>query len=156
MVTHCLIQKHILRVSLSTISCASGEFVNGTVSMKPFSPIENNVKINYFFFSLFKKVFERNFYVNLNHFILCQIIYKVNCVQDTLLIFPLGDIERVGECLDKYWTHKKLMAHGCEPASVKAMMERIKPYAYGNSSCFFWRSLAKQRLCNCFFSPSTP
>ena len=136
MATHCLIQKHILRVSLSTISCASGEFINDTVSMKPFSPIENNVKINYFIFSLLKKVFERNFYVNLNHFILCQIIYKVNCVQDTLLIFPLGDIERVGDCLDKYWTHKKLMAHGCEPASVKAMMERIKPYAYGNSSWF--------------------
>lgn len=50
----------------------------------------------------------------------------------------LGDIERVGECLDKYWTHKKLMAHGCEPTSVKAMMERIKPYAYGNFSFLFF------------------
>ena len=85
----------------------------------------------------------------------CQILYQVYCVQ-VFIFFFLGDIERVGECLDKYWTHKKLMAHGCEPTSVKAMMERIKPYAYGNFFFLFFffvlKLLAKQTPCNCLFS----
>ena len=107
-----------------------------------------------FFYCLFKKVFERNFYVKLSPSMLCQILYQVYCVQ-VFIFFFLGDIERVGECLDKYWTHKKLMAHGCEPTSVKAMMERIKPYAYGNFSFLFFfvlKLLAKQTPCNCLFS----
>ena len=53
MIVYCLIQKHISEVSLSTISCTRGEFINDTVSMKPYSPIKNHVKINDFIFLLF-------------------------------------------------------------------------------------------------------
>lgn len=44
-----------------------------------------------------------------------------------------GSLSRLGECLDRSWQQKKLMAPGCEPASVRAMMEALRPLVLGQS-----------------------
>ncbi|XP_005937010.1 L-fucose kinase [Haplochromis burtoni] len=44
-----------------------------------------------------------------------------------------GSLSRLGECLDRSWQQKKLMAPGCEPASVHAMMEALRPLVLGQS-----------------------
>ncbi|XP_037622224.1 L-fucose kinase [Sebastes umbrosus] len=44
-----------------------------------------------------------------------------------------GSLSRLGLCLDRSWQHKKLMAPGCEPASVRAMMEALRPLVLGQS-----------------------
>ncbi|XP_044048231.1 L-fucose kinase [Siniperca chuatsi] len=44
-----------------------------------------------------------------------------------------GSLSRLGQCLDRSWQHKKLMAPGCEPASVRAMMEALRPLVLGQS-----------------------
>uniref|UniRef100_A0ABM0MGI0 L-fucose kinase-like n=1 Tax=Saccoglossus kowalevskii TaxID=10224 RepID=A0ABM0MGI0_SACKO len=44
-----------------------------------------------------------------------------------------GDIEKVGECLNTYWSQKKVMAPGCEPKLVGCMMEALKPSVYGQA-----------------------
>ncbi|KAF7656552.1 hypothetical protein LDENG_00039590 [Lucifuga dentata] len=44
-----------------------------------------------------------------------------------------GSLPRLGLCLDRSWQQKKLMAPGCEPASVRAMMEALRPLALGQS-----------------------
>lgn len=46
---------------------------------------------------------------------------------------PTGSLFRLGECLDRSWQQKKLMAPGCEPASVRAMMEALRPLVLGQS-----------------------
>lgn len=46
---------------------------------------------------------------------------------------PLGSLSRLGLCLDRSWKQKKLMAPGSEPASVKAMMEALRPLVLGQS-----------------------
>ncbi|XP_077374005.1 L-fucose kinase isoform X2 [Festucalex cinctus] len=44
-----------------------------------------------------------------------------------------GCLSRLGGCLDRSWQHKKRMAPGCEPASVRAMMEALRPLVLGQS-----------------------
>ncbi|KAM4734310.1 L-fucose kinase [Anableps anableps] len=44
-----------------------------------------------------------------------------------------GSLSRLGQCLDRSWQQKKLMAPGCEPASVRTMMEALKPLVLGQS-----------------------
>lgn len=44
-----------------------------------------------------------------------------------------GSLSRLAECLDRSWQQKKLMAPGCEPASVRAMMEALRPLVLGQS-----------------------
>ncbi|XP_041794358.1 L-fucose kinase isoform X2 [Chelmon rostratus] len=44
-----------------------------------------------------------------------------------------GSLFRLGLSLDRSWQHKKLMAPGCEPASVRAMMEALRPLVLGQS-----------------------
>uniref|UniRef100_A0A3P9Q8C8 L-fucose kinase n=1 Tax=Poecilia reticulata TaxID=8081 RepID=A0A3P9Q8C8_POERE len=42
-------------------------------------------------------------------------------------------LSRLGRCLDQSWQQKKLMAPGCEPASVRTMMEALRPLVLGQS-----------------------
>ncbi|KAF7224958.1 L-fucose kinase [Nothobranchius furzeri] len=44
-----------------------------------------------------------------------------------------GSLIRLGQCLDRSWQQKKLMAPGCEPGSVRTMMEVLKPLVLGQS-----------------------
>ncbi|XP_056272027.1 L-fucose kinase isoform X2 [Pseudoliparis swirei] len=44
-----------------------------------------------------------------------------------------GSLTRLGACLSRSWQHKKLMAPGCEPASVRTMMEVLQPLVLGQS-----------------------
>lgn len=44
-----------------------------------------------------------------------------------------GSLSKLGKCLDRSWQQKKLMAPGCEPASVRAMMEALRPLVLGQS-----------------------
>ncbi|XP_055365408.1 L-fucose kinase isoform X2 [Betta splendens] len=44
-----------------------------------------------------------------------------------------GCLSALGQCLDRSWQQKKLMAPGCEPASVRAMMEALRPLVLGQS-----------------------
>ncbi|XP_022614868.1 L-fucose kinase [Seriola dumerili] len=44
-----------------------------------------------------------------------------------------GSLSRLGRCLDRSWQQKKLMAPGCEPASVRTMMEALRPLVLGQS-----------------------
>ena len=44
-----------------------------------------------------------------------------------------GSLSGLGLCLDSSWQQKKLMAPGCEPASVRAMMEALRPLVLGQS-----------------------
>uniref|UniRef100_A0A8D3B8R9 L-fucose kinase n=1 Tax=Scophthalmus maximus TaxID=52904 RepID=A0A8D3B8R9_SCOMX len=44
-----------------------------------------------------------------------------------------GSLSRLGRCLDRSWEQKKLMAPGCEPASVRTMMEALRPLVLGQS-----------------------
>uniref|UniRef100_A0A1A8EKU9 L-fucose kinase n=2 Tax=Nothobranchius korthausae TaxID=1143690 RepID=A0A1A8EKU9_9TELE len=44
-----------------------------------------------------------------------------------------GSLIRLGQCLDRSWQQKKLMAPGCEPGSVRTMMEALKPLVLGQS-----------------------
>ncbi|XP_058500712.1 L-fucose kinase [Solea solea] len=44
-----------------------------------------------------------------------------------------GSLCRLGQCLDRSWQQKKLMVPGCEPASVRTMMETLKPLVLGQS-----------------------
>ncbi|XP_041651831.1 L-fucose kinase [Cheilinus undulatus] len=44
-----------------------------------------------------------------------------------------GSLSRLGACLDRSWQQKKLMAPGCEPASVRVMMDALRPLVLGQS-----------------------
>nr|XP_046249077.1 L-fucose kinase isoform X2 [Scatophagus argus] len=44
-----------------------------------------------------------------------------------------GSLSRLGVCLERSWQQKKLMAPSCEPASVRAMMEALRPLVLGQS-----------------------
>uniref|UniRef100_A0A8C7Z030 L-fucose kinase n=1 Tax=Oryzias sinensis TaxID=183150 RepID=A0A8C7Z030_9TELE len=44
-----------------------------------------------------------------------------------------GSLSRLGQCLDRSWQHKKLMAPGCEPASVRVLMDALRPLVLGQS-----------------------
>uniref|UniRef100_A0AAQ4QDP6 L-fucose kinase n=1 Tax=Gasterosteus aculeatus aculeatus TaxID=481459 RepID=A0AAQ4QDP6_GASAC len=44
-----------------------------------------------------------------------------------------GSLSGLGGCLDRSWQQKKLMAPGCEPASVRIMMEALRPLVLGQS-----------------------
>ncbi|KAM8892919.1 L-fucose kinase isoform 3-T3 [Spinachia spinachia] len=44
-----------------------------------------------------------------------------------------GSLSGLGSCLNRSWRQKKLMAPGCEPASVRTMMEALKPLVLGQS-----------------------
>lgn len=46
---------------------------------------------------------------------------------------PAGSLAGLGACLDRSWQQKKLMAPGCEPASVRTMMEALRPLVLGQS-----------------------
>jgi galactokinase/mevalonate kinase-like predicted kinase len=43
----------------------------------------------------------------------------------------LGAMEKVGDCMDKYWQMKKTMAPGCEPEFVSRIMSAVRPHALG-------------------------
>uniref|UniRef100_A0A3Q0SS81 Fucose kinase n=1 Tax=Amphilophus citrinellus TaxID=61819 RepID=A0A3Q0SS81_AMPCI len=45
----------------------------------------------------------------------------------------VDSLSKLGECLDRSWQQKKLMAPGCEPASVRTMMEALRPLVLGQS-----------------------
>ena len=42
-----------------------------------------------------------------------------------------GDLEKVGQCMDRYWVLKRSMATGCEPAICRQMMDVLRPYVHG-------------------------
>ncbi|XP_029821347.1 L-fucose kinase [Manacus vitellinus] len=42
-----------------------------------------------------------------------------------------GDLPLIGECLDRYWQQKKVMAPGCEPLAVGHMMDALRPHVHG-------------------------
>ncbi|KAF6722103.1 L-fucose kinase [Oryzias melastigma] len=44
-----------------------------------------------------------------------------------------GSLSRLGQCLDRSWQHKKLMAPGCEPVSVRVLMDALRPLVLGQS-----------------------
>ncbi|XP_061898617.1 L-fucose kinase [Entelurus aequoreus] len=44
-----------------------------------------------------------------------------------------GSLSRLGCCVDRSWHQKKLMAPGCEPASVRVMMDALRPLVLGQS-----------------------
>ncbi|RVE72163.1 hypothetical protein OJAV_G00058910 [Oryzias javanicus] len=44
-----------------------------------------------------------------------------------------GSLFRLGQCLDRSWQHKKLMAPGCEPVSVRVLMDALRPLVLGQS-----------------------
>uniref|UniRef100_A0A3Q2PSS2 Fucose kinase n=1 Tax=Fundulus heteroclitus TaxID=8078 RepID=A0A3Q2PSS2_FUNHE len=46
---------------------------------------------------------------------------------------PAATPTQLGRCLDRSWQQKKLMAPGCEPASVRTMMEALRPLVLGQS-----------------------
>ena len=44
-----------------------------------------------------------------------------------------GDIAKIGACVSKYWSHKKAMAEGCEPAFCARILQLCKPLLHGAS-----------------------
>ncbi|XP_036390932.1 L-fucose kinase [Megalops cyprinoides] len=44
-----------------------------------------------------------------------------------------GALSTLGECLDRYWQQKKVMAPGCEPGAVRTMMNALRPLTLGQS-----------------------
>jgi len=48
-----------------------------------------------------------------------------------IIAFQKGDLEAVGACLNENWVHKKLMAHGCEPAVCRQIMDQLQPHVFG-------------------------
>ncbi|XP_033823761.1 L-fucose kinase [Periophthalmus magnuspinnatus] len=44
-----------------------------------------------------------------------------------------GSLSGLGACLGRSWQQKKVMAPGCEPASVRLMMEALRPLVLGQS-----------------------
>lgn len=44
-----------------------------------------------------------------------------------------GSLSGLGLCLDRSWEQKKRMAPGCEPASVRTMMDSLRPLVLGQS-----------------------
>lgn len=42
-----------------------------------------------------------------------------------------GDFQKVGQCLNTYWSQKKVMAPGSEPRIVSEMMRALKPHVHG-------------------------
>ncbi|XP_053742256.1 L-fucose kinase isoform X2 [Synchiropus splendidus] len=44
-----------------------------------------------------------------------------------------GSLQNLGLCLDRTWQQKKFMAPGCEPASVRRMMDALRPLVLGQS-----------------------
>ncbi|XP_071959092.1 L-fucose kinase-like [Antedon mediterranea] len=45
--------------------------------------------------------------------------------------FNEGNLEKIGSCMNTYWEQKKLLATGCEPATVKQIMDALHPHVYG-------------------------
>lgn len=44
-----------------------------------------------------------------------------------------GSLIKLGACMNRYWQQKKAMAPGCEPATVRTMMEALQPVTLGQS-----------------------
>ncbi|XP_034031807.1 L-fucose kinase [Thalassophryne amazonica] len=42
-----------------------------------------------------------------------------------------GSLSRLGLCLDRFWHQKKLMAPGCDSASIRVLMEALRPLVLG-------------------------
>jgi len=42
-----------------------------------------------------------------------------------------ADLSKLGACIDTYWAQKRLMAPGCEPATITALRERLAPGLLG-------------------------
>lgn len=55
----------------------------------------------------------------------------VENAKNCIAAFNQGDLQKIGECLNMCWEHKKLMAPGCEPKICKLIIEAIKPLSYG-------------------------
>ncbi|XP_068169500.1 L-fucose kinase [Antennarius striatus] len=51
--------------------------------------------------------------------------------EDCARAFSDGSLSRIGLCLDQAWKLKKLMTPGSEPASVRVIMEALRPLALG-------------------------
>ncbi|CAH2323870.1 L-fucose kinase isoform X1 [Pelobates cultripes] len=47
--------------------------------------------------------------------------------------FRTGNMLLLGCCLNKYWCQKKCMAPGCEPLTVRRIMDTLEPLVYGQS-----------------------
>nr|XP_055222335.1 L-fucose kinase isoform X3 [Gorilla gorilla gorilla] len=47
--------------------------------------------------------------------------------------FRQGSLPLLGQCLTSYWEQKKLMAPGCEPLTVRRMMDVLAPHVHGQS-----------------------
>lgn len=54
-------------------------------------------------------------------------------VNPLLVAVDAGSLLGLGRCLDRSWQQKKLMAPGCEPTSVRAMMDALRPLVLGQS-----------------------
>ena len=48
-----------------------------------------------------------------------------------IIVLFLGDLKKVGSCLDRYWQMKKIMAPGCETQIITTLMEALRPFALG-------------------------
>ncbi|XP_052816143.1 L-fucose kinase-like [Mya arenaria] len=57
----------------------------------------------------------------------------VSQAHDCAKFFQQGDLEKVGQCMDQYWTLKKRMAPGCEPEFVSRLMSAVRSNALGMS-----------------------
>ncbi|KAG7256593.1 hypothetical protein CRUP_024425 [Coryphaenoides rupestris] len=53
--------------------------------------------------------------------------------EECVKAFSEGSLQGLGECLRRAWRQKKVMVPGCEPASVRLMMEALEPMALGQS-----------------------
>ncbi|XP_038610452.1 L-fucose kinase [Tachyglossus aculeatus] len=57
----------------------------------------------------------------------------VSNAEDCAHAFRQGSLPLLGECLNRYWEQKKLMAPGCEPLAVRRMMDVLRPHVFGQS-----------------------
>ncbi|CAL8360679.1 unnamed protein product [Lota lota] len=53
--------------------------------------------------------------------------------EECVRAFSEGSLQGLGACLQRAWQQKKLMVPGCEPSSVRLMMEVLEPLALGQS-----------------------
>ncbi|XP_068452643.1 L-fucose kinase isoform X2 [Clinocottus analis] len=53
--------------------------------------------------------------------------------EECVRAFKEGSLPRVGACLSRSWQQKQRVAPGCEPASVRLMMEALGPLVLGQS-----------------------
>ncbi|KAL5013089.1 hypothetical protein ScPMuIL_011640 [Solemya velum] len=45
--------------------------------------------------------------------------------------FKNGELQQIGNCMDRYWQMKKKMAPGCETSAITSLMVALRPFVYG-------------------------